>query len=153
MIPAALGAQLTLSEYCAFDRVASGLLGWKSPSEPEGPEAPSLVVWGRYLLHHAMREGSVIRGAPVGFIIAVLIGTAFATMGVRWWINGEYANQIDNLHAANDNLDATIKTQQATIQLQEKQLFSFTNNKTSVGDVQSSRLQFVTAARIPPDFQ
>src|SRR6185437_1825663 len=105
----------------------------ESPSEPESPETPSLVVWGRWLLHHAMQEGGVIRKAPLSFIIAVVVATAVFAWCIHWWIAGEYEHQIDDLKATNESLDATTKSLQATIEYQDKRLLSFTGGPTSVG--------------------
>ena len=79
----------------------------------------------------------VVIGAPIIWVVSE-------------YIKSEYAKQIEDLNAANESLDATIKSLQATVQLQDKKIISFTGAATTVGENQNSRIQYVSAARIPP---
>ena len=117
---------------------------------PEPPDAPGIFGYVRYAWHYLASEGSAIRRAPLSFALAMVVIGAPIIWVVSEYIKSEYAKQIEDLNAANESLDATIKSLQATVQLQDKKIISFTGAATTVGENQNSRIQYVSAARIPP---
>jgi hypothetical protein len=120
---------------------------------PDGaPEVPSLVIWGRFLLHHLMQEKSVIRDAPGDFALAVLALSVPIWFGMHWYIGDQYSTEIENLNSANEKLDATTKSLQATIEFQDRKLASLTTSKLSDSDTRISRLQYVSVLRRTPYF-
>jgi hypothetical protein len=43
------------------------------PEMPEVPETPSVFGYAQFVWNHIVREGSVIRRAPMAFIISMII--------------------------------------------------------------------------------
>jgi hypothetical protein len=117
---------------------------------PEMPETPSVFGYAQFVWNHIVREGSVIRRAPMAFIISMLIvGTPLVWVMYNY-IKAEFAEQIDDLRAANEKLDATAKTLQATIEYQDHKLAGSINTPAgpSIGGI--SKLQYNAVARLPP---
>jgi hypothetical protein len=119
---------------------------------PEPPEKPGAFGYAQYVWHYAVREGSVIRAAPFSFAIAMLVVGA----PIYWYassaIRDQYTGQIDDLKSANEKLDATTKSLQATIEFQDRKLASFTTSKLSEADPHASRLQYISSLRLAPSF-
>jgi hypothetical protein len=117
---------------------------------PEPPEAPGVFGYARYVWHYIVREGSVVRRAPLSLLLALVVVGAPTYWLVSGSIKDEYARQIEDLKSANERLDDTTKSLQATIQLQDRKLLSLTAGTTTVGENQNTRLQYVTSTRLPP---
>jgi hypothetical protein len=116
----------------------------------EPPEAPGLFGYVRYGWHYLASEGGAIRRAPLSFAIAMVVIGAPLIWLVTEYVKSEEAKQIEDLRAANESLDATIKSLEATVQLQDRKIMAFTGGTTTVGENQNSRIQYITATRIPP---
>jgi hypothetical protein len=73
---------------------------------------------------------------------------------IYWFVSGyikdQFAKQMDDLKTANQKLDDTIKSLQATIDYQDRKLASLTGGTTTIGENQNARLQYVNAIRISP---
>lgn len=99
------------------------------PEMPEVPDAPSDFGLVSVIWNYLAKEGSMIRAAPVSFIVAVAVITAVINYYMRSYIKDEYTSQIDdmkasveNLRTANENLDARAKNAEATISFMDKRI-------------------------------
>jgi hypothetical protein len=124
----------------------------KLPEIPEFPDAPSDLGLISVIWNYLAKEGSVIRAAPFSVAVAVAVITGALYYYLRSSIKDEYTSQIDDLKAANEKLDATSKSLQATIEYQDRKLASFTTSKLSEGDTHVSRLQYISVLRLAPYF-
>jgi hypothetical protein len=132
----------------------------KLPEMPEVPDAPSdfglvSIVW-----NYLAKEGSVIREAPISFVVAVAVVTAVINYYMRSYIKDEYTSQIDNLkasvenrRAANENLDARAKNDESAIAFMDKRISELSSTTTIKGtEAGNARIQFTSFYRFSPLF-
>jgi hypothetical protein len=132
----------------------------KLPEMPDVRDAPSdfglvSIVW-----NYLAKEGSVIRAAPVSVIVAVAVLTAVISYYMRSYIKDEYTSQIDDLRAsveslraANENIDARAKSDEATIDFMDKRISELSSTTTTKGaETGNSRIQFTSFSRVLPYF-
>ena len=119
---------------------------------PEPPEKPGVFGYAQYVWHYVVREGSVIRRAPFSFVIAMLVVGAPVYWFVSSSIKEKYSGQIDDLKTANEKLDATAKSLQATIEYQDHKLAGLVSTPASQTVGGTSKLKYTNAIRLAPAY-
>jgi hypothetical protein len=106
----------------------------------EYPDAPEAIKWFRWLPYHLAHEGRMIRQAPVAFAAALLFLGAIVGYFEYQLLENHFLGQIADLSAANQRLDATAKSLQATIQFQDARLAASAGHTQVDREVGESRI-------------
>src|SRR5579862_9113032 len=121
------------------------------PEIPEIPESPSSLGLVSHIWNYAVKEGSVIRAAPLSFGLAILVVGGLIYYFLTGNFKDAYTGRIDNVKIENEKLDATIKSLQATIEFQDRRLSDLGVQTTPAPTPgAASRIQYVQAARVVP---
>lgn len=106
----------------------------------EYPDAPEAIKWVRWLAYHLAHEGRIIRQAPVAFAAALLLLAAIVGYFEYQLVENHFLGQIADLSAANQRLDATAKSLQATIQYQDARLAASAGHTQADREIGESRI-------------
>lgn len=86
------------------------------------PEAPDWFKSIQWVLNYLSREGTVIKQAPVAFFSALAVASGITFFLLNWGFSREYHDREENHKATVESKDATIKSLEEAMSLQDKKL-------------------------------